>query len=145
MAKGRKVVSDYDRGQRAWLSFVSRVGGFGCLKRKFPGEERRKVSVRIHQFVGNPHYHVDITEEDNPVWDAERAHWWSTFHDSNGRGATFACKFFRRPNAERFVKLVWDDWFNPATHVLEDSGTFGGAHATTLQRKFEKWSAKIGD
>lgn len=145
MAKRPAILSDYDRGQRAWLAFVEREGGFQSVQRKFPGKEKREVSVKIHGFPGNPHYHVEIQEEDNPVWDAERVVWWSTFHDSAGRGASFSCKFFKLSNAEKFVKLIWSDWFKPETHRLEDGDTFGGANSTPLQKKFEKWSSKVGD
>lgn len=144
-AKRTAILKDYDRGAEAWNRFVDRVGGFHLLKRKFPGKAKREVTVKIHRFPGNPHYHVEIKEEDNPVWDAERADWWSTFHDRNGCGATFSCKFFKLANAEKFVKLIWGDWFKPETHRLEDGDTFGGANSTTLQKKFEKWSAKVGD
>ena len=144
-AKRPAILSDYDREQRAWEAFVEKVGGFHELKRKFPGAEKREVRVTIQRFEGNPHHHVQIKEEDNPVWDAERGDWWSTFHDSNGRGAQFSCKFFSQANAEKFIKLIWVDWFKPSTHKLEDESTFGRAHSTGLQSKFDKWSAKAGD
>lgn len=143
--KAKKVLSNYDREARIWSAFVDRVGGYHMLTRKFPGPEKREVQVSIRQFPGNPHHHVEIAEEDNPVWDDERASWWSTFHDDAGRGARFSCKFFSRGNAEKFVKLIWEDWFKPETHKLEDSGTFSGARTTRLQKKFDQWSSKVGD
>lgn len=115
------------------------------FKRKFPCKDRRKVVVRIDQWPGNPHFHVSIKEEENPVWDEERGDWYSTFRDDNGRGAQFSCKFWKMVNADAFIKLIWKDWFKRETHILMCAATEFTETKTALQKRFDKWTSKVGD
>jgi hypothetical protein len=88
---------------------------------------------------------VSIKEEDNPVWDEELSDWFSTYHDDNGRGAQFSVKFWKKSNAEAFVKLIWKDWFKTQTHQLV-CGLFDFTEQKTpMQKKFDKWTSKMGD
>lgn len=43
---------------------------------KWPGcERKRTVTVRIMRWPGNPHYHVSVNQEDNPVWNSLPKEW----------------------------------------------------------------------
>ncbi len=144
--KGRKLVRklEIDHGKLAWEKY--RDDHQLPFKRKFPQEGLlRKVVVRIDRWPGNPHHHVSIKEEANPVWDEERNDWFETFWDDGGRGAEFNCKFWKKQNSEAFVKLIWKDWFKPETHVLVCASTDFTEQKTALQRKFDRWTKKVGD
>lgn len=133
-----------DYGKLAWEVYVQ--SNERPFKRKFPQEGLlRKVVIRIDRWPGNPHYHVSIKEEANPVWDGERNDWFETFWDDGGRGAEFNCKFWKKENAEAFIKLIWKDWFKPTTHKLVCAATDFTEQKTSLQRKFDRWVAKAGD
>ncbi len=144
--KGDKAVRkiEIDHGKLKWEKYVE--DHEHPFKRKFPAEGLlRKVVVRVDRWPGNPHFHVSIKEEANPVWDEERSDWFETFWDDNGRGAEFSCKFWKRQNAEAYIKLIWKDWFKPETHKLTCASYEFTESKTTLQRKFDRWTAKAGD
>jgi len=133
-----------DHGKLKWEKYVE--DHEHPFKRKFPAPGlRRKVVVRIDQFPGNPHHHVSIKEECNPVWDEERGDWFDTFWDDGGRGAEFSVKFWKLSNAEAFIKLIWKDWFKPETHRLMCANYEFTESRTSLQRKFDRWTSKVGD
>lgn len=143
MAKKTPSLDSYDRDKLKWEKYLEDHPF--PLKRKFPGKDRRKVIVRIDQWPGNPHFHVSIKEEENPVWDEEKADWYDTYQDDNGRGAQFSVKFWKRKNADAFIKLIWNDWFKAETHILMCASTEFTETKTALQKRFDKWMTKVGD
>lgn len=143
MAKKSAVHREIDHDKLRWERYLE--DHHFPLKRKFPGTELRKVVVRIDQWPGNPHFHVEIKEEVNPVWDEEKIDWYDTYYDSNGRGAYFSVKFWKKANAEAFIKLIWKDWFKPETHKLVCANYDFTEQRSPLQKKFDKWTAKTGD
>lgn len=143
MARKTGLDEQMDHDKRCWEKYLANHPF--PLIRKFPGDKPRKVTVRIDRWPGNPHYHVSIKEEPNPVWDDERADWYETYYDDSGRGAQFSCKFFSPKNADAFIKLIWKDWFKPDTHVLVCEAASFTESKKGLQRKFDKWTKKVGD
>lgn len=143
MARKTSLDERIDHDKRRWEKY--REDHSFPLKRKFPCDKRRKVTVKVNRWPGNPHYHVEIEEEANPVWDEERGDWYETYYDDNGRGSHFSCKFFKSRNADAFIKLIWKDWFKPETHILVCVMAAFTETKTGLQRKFDRWMAKAGD
>lgn len=143
MSKKSSLDERIDHEKRRWEQYLEDHSF--PLKRKFPCDKRRRVIVRVDRWPGNPHHHVSIQEEPNPVWDDERGDWYETYYDSNGRGAEFSCKFFSSRNADAFIKLIWKDWFKPETHVLVCASSAFTETKTALQRKFDRWMKKVGD
>lgn len=95
---------------------------------------RREVRVRIGVFSGiGKHFHVDLTEEGNPVWDVrpdrpfnrEAGHWrecWS-YTDPEGQGKVLMDKFGTEAEVKRWIEEMREKYFPAKTHKLVNCST----------------------
>ena len=80
---------------------------------------RRRVQVTISFFPGTgSHFHVDIREEHNYVFDRETDGWVEPIDDSEGEGRHRFMKFNREHTARRWVEDVFEEEFSEDTHEL---------------------------
>ncbi len=89
--------------------------------RFFPdhAERRRRVYVTISFFPGTgSHFHVEIREEHNYVFDPESGEWIEPSHDPAGEGRHRFMKFNREETARRWVEDVFAGEFSEETHEL---------------------------
>lgn len=97
-----------------------------------PEYEPRRVSISIQSFwgAGGEHYHVTISESDNPLWNHERECWQECWDDKDQdrKGAITWEKFDRLSEALDFVlalvkeKYQLPDWraTGPGGESFED-------------------------
>lgn len=70
-------------------------------RRRFnDGRRKRQVQVTISKFYGiGKHWHFDLSEEDNPIWNAALKCWHTAWDDRAGRGKHVSGKRSVRPVA----------------------------------------------
>lgn len=63
-------------------------------RRKYSDRRRKRlVTVKVHRYVPNPHYFVELIEDDDPIWCQcgidEDVHWHLARDDHAGKGRNF--------------------------------------------------------
>ena len=106
-------------------------------KRKFDDKRRRrKVSVHITTFPGaGVHYHVSLSEEDNPIWNPSKDTWkwmngsnriigWQVAWDDEGARGRHLNSVHSKSleEAQRWAVETFNREFDPKTHVMIDHG-----------------------
>jgi hypothetical protein len=80
---------------------------------------RRKVSVTIGVFYGiGHHYHVTMSEEDNPIWNCAENCWQFAWDDKNYRGRIETGIFGLETQAIDYVKRTARRYFPKHSHRL---------------------------
>lgn len=90
-------------------------------KRYFPhnSDRRRRVYVTISFFHGTGnHFHVEMQEEHNYVFDPQTGEWIEPTHDSLGEGRHRFMKFGREKTARRWVQEIFSQEFSDRSHEL---------------------------
>lgn len=103
--------------------------------RKFPGPVPRQVRIKIRCWAGYApgarHFHVDVTEEDNPVWDGrpsfpygspdEPNGWTCPWHDRDGQGRSFQGIALSYNRAVQWAEAVVNKHFaGPEYEIVSD-------------------------
>lgn len=103
--------------------------------RKWPGPAPREVRIHIRCWAGYApgarHYHFEVVEEDNPVWDGRPATSWGRpdkpggwtlpWHDKEGEGRTFRGIALSYNRAVQFAEAVVNKHFaGPGYEVVSD-------------------------
>jgi hypothetical protein len=89
--------------------------------RYFPrhAERPRRVEVSIRFFPGTgSHFHAEIREEPNYVWDHDTETWIAPEDDSEGEGRLRFMKFNREDTARRWVEEVFSSELDDGSHEL---------------------------
>ncbi|MFO8064239.1 MAG: hypothetical protein ACQETQ_06530 [Spirochaetota bacterium] len=89
--------------------------------RFFPhhADRPRRVYVTISFFHGTgSHFHVEMQEEHNYVFDPETEEWLEPDNDPRGEGRHRFMKFSREETARRWVEDVFSQEFSNRTHEL---------------------------
>ena len=89
--------------------------------RFFPhsADRRRRIYVTITFFHGTGnHFHVDMQEEHNYVFDSASGEWLEPTNDPHGEGRHRFMKFNRETTARRWVDDVFSEEFTNETHEL---------------------------
>jgi hypothetical protein len=97
-------------------------------RRFFPdhADRRRRVYVTISFFPGTgSHFHVEIREEHNYVFDPETGEWAEPEDDPEGEGLNRFMKFNRERTARRWVEEVFSSQFSEETHEVVFRGDVG--------------------
>jgi hypothetical protein len=86
-------------------------------------EEKRRVTATVSFFYGTgSHFHVELVEEPNYVYDPEQESWLAPTGDSAGEGRRRFMKFRREDTARRWIHRVFEEEFSPELHRLEFAG-----------------------
>ncbi|MFW5786551.1 MAG: hypothetical protein ACOCYC_04830 [bacterium] len=97
----------------------------GPLRRYFAEhpDTRRRVTATVSFFHGTgSHFHVELVEEPDYVWDPDRREWIAPTGDTAGEGRRRFMKFRREDTARRWIQQVFDQEFSEETHRLEFTG-----------------------
>lgn len=104
------------------------------VQREFPASrKRRKVTLTISIFFGiGRHYYVDLTEEDNPLWDPNQKCWVKPWDDVEAKGQRFSERFASERAAERWARRIIAKHF-PRHRIVRSGG------------RDNRWHYKDGD
>lgn len=98
-------------------------------------DARRRVTATVSFFHGTgSHFHVELIEEPDYVYDPESGEWIVPAGDTAGAGRRRFMKFRREDTARRWIHQVFSEEFSENTHVLELAGDVS-----------EKWFYPEGD
>ena len=90
-------------------------------KRQFPCDRKREVLARVSKYYGvGVHYHISITEEENPIWDKKENCWRTCWDDKSKEteGKRFDDSFIDYDGAEKWIKEIFEKNFSSKTHLL---------------------------
>jgi hypothetical protein len=80
---------------------------------------KRRVTAQVSFFHGTgAHFHVELTEEPNYLYDADRDQWVHPQGDSGGAGRHRFMKFRKEETARRWIHQVFNEEFSEETHQL---------------------------
>jgi hypothetical protein len=89
-------------------------------KRKFPGRKKRTVHVSIYKYYGiGQHFHVSLSEEDNPIWDVKEKSWRTCWGDFKGKGRFEFTTARSLLSVKAWIEETIADKFPPKTHKIE--------------------------
>ena len=104
--------------------------------RRFPGPIKRLVKINMYSYEGvSPgayHWWVDVTEENNPIWNPAAKEypsnkpdprWQEPWEDPDGKGRRISGHLNTKEEAVRWAEVVCVENFSPETHqfVMADN------------------------
>ena len=90
-----------------------------------PTGELRSVYVRvaIYDIVGGQHYHPDIWEEDNPIWNSIKLCWHVAWDDTEAKGCSYQhAGFDRLMDARQWIADILAERFPASVYKVLRAG-----------------------
>ena len=120
--------------------FGGHIKDYPNARRMFPGKKKRLVSVSIHKYYGiGAHFHVTLSEENNPIWDAKEKGWRECWDDTKAKGRIEFTRAQSLTSARAWIEKTMAKEFPPKTHRLDRTDLAG-----ITEEDEKRWNEVMG-